>query len=58
MNCPKCDAPLVIDPDRKYNYQVPFVPARDHCLEHGYQPVPPPIHFAQHSKKEPTNGKR
>jgi hypothetical protein len=57
MKCPICDQDLVENPDQKYTYIEPFVAPRVFCSTHGYQPVPPPIHFKRHSK-EVKGGKK
>lgn len=58
MKCPKCGVELVPAPEQQYKYIEPFVPARDHCPEHGYQPVPPVASFTFTKKPEKEKDER
>jgi len=59
MKCPKCQKELVQAQEQRYRYIEPFVPARDHCPEHGYQPVAPKSAWKFHSPQgATTSGKK
>jgi hypothetical protein len=58
MLCPICKAELVENPEQRYTYIDHFVAPMVFCSEHGYQPVPPPIHYKLHNKEALAGGKK